>query len=90
MSSWGAGWLQEEKIVPEIIRRAEEATVYSIRGYDCSHCGGAGNLLELSRGLIDGGLLKLTSLFKCPLILEQTFFKCLCCFHISVQVSISF
>ncbi|WAR23308.1 RICTR-like protein [Mya arenaria] len=32
MSSWGVSWLQDEKIVPEIIRKAEESSVYSIRG----------------------------------------------------------
>ncbi|KAL4236760.1 hypothetical protein ACF0H5_005145 [Mactra antiquata] len=32
MSSWGVAWLQEERIVPEIIRLAEESAIYSIRG----------------------------------------------------------
>ncbi|XP_045157719.2 rapamycin-insensitive companion of mTOR-like isoform X2 [Mercenaria mercenaria] len=32
MSSWGVSWLQEEKIVPEVIRLAEESAIYSIRG----------------------------------------------------------
>ncbi|KAL3868472.1 hypothetical protein ACJMK2_041273 [Sinanodonta woodiana] len=31
-SSWGISWLQELKIVPEIIRLAEESGVFSVRG----------------------------------------------------------
>ena len=32
MSSWGVSWLEDERLVPEVIRLAEECAVYSIRG----------------------------------------------------------
>ena len=32
-SVWGLGLLQEENIIPEIIKIAEEIEVFSIRGY---------------------------------------------------------